>query len=245
MFLQIIVASLFGSIFALVGGGLLLAKEALARKLSLTLLSFAIGSLLGAAFFELLPEAIEGSSANAVLPLALLGIFTLFIFEKFLRWYHCHDKEACETHVFSTTVLVGDAVHNFVDGIIIALSFSLGVHVGIATAIAVFLHEIPQEIGDFGILLHAGYSKAKTFALNIFTALTTPLGAIAGYFALPVASRFLPGITAFAAGLFIYIAISDLMPELKHKAKAKDFLHLIPIILGVVIIWVIGQIVPE
>jgi zinc and cadmium transporter len=246
MFIQIIIASLVGSVFALVGGIILLAKENLARKISLYFVSFAIGALLGAAFFDLLPEAIEKSGGDGnIFLFTLLGIIVLFVFEKFLRWYHCHDAETCEIHTFSSAVLFGDAVHNFIDGVIIALSFSLGTPVGIAATVAIFFHEVPQEIGDFGVLLHAGYTKSKVLLYNILTALTTPLGAIAGYFALPFFSNAVPVLTAFGGGIFIYIAVSDLMPEVHRKSQPKEFAHFFLIILGLVLLWTIGILVPE
>ena len=245
MFIQILIASLVGSIFALTGGLILLAKEKLARKISLYFVSFAIGALLGAAFFDLLPEALEETGGEkSIFIFTVLGILLLFVFEKFLRWYHCHDAETCELHTFSSTVLFGDAIHNFIDGIIIALSFSLGTPVGIAATVAIFFHEVPQEIGDFGVLLHAGYSKGKVFLYNLLTALITPVGAIAGYFALPFFSNAIPTLAAFAGGVFIYIAMSDLMPEVHHKSKPRDLTHLFLIILGLVLLWIIGAVVP-
>ncbi|MCP6720060.1 MAG: ZIP family metal transporter [Patescibacteria group bacterium] len=245
MFIQIIIASLTGSVFALVGGILLLTKEQLARKVSLLLVSFAVGSLLGAAFFELLPEALSEIGDKSAFSFVILGLLTLFLFEKFLKWYHCHDRETCDIHTFSEAVLFGDALHNFIDGIIIALSFSLGVPAGIAATIAVFFHEVPQEIGDFGVLLHAGYSKSKILLYNTLTALTTPVGAVVGYIALPLISGVLPQLISFAAGTFIYIAISDLMPELRHKTKGPDFAHLFAILLGLLVLWGIGILFPE
>ncbi|MFH0712445.1 MAG: ZIP family metal transporter [Candidatus Jorgensenbacteria bacterium] len=246
MLAQIIIASLVGSVFALVGGIILLTREVVARKASLFFVSFAIGALLGAAFFDLLPEALEAAGdGKNVFIFTLAGILLLFIFEKFLRWYHCHDIEGCEFHSFSGTILFGDTIHNFIDGVIIALSFSLGTPVGIATTIAIFFHEVPQEIGDFGVLLHAGYSKSKVLLYNFLTALTTPVGAIAGYFLIPFIPNAVPILTAFAGGIFIYIAMSDLMPELHHKGKPEEFTHLLLIILGLVLLWTIGVMVPE
>lgn len=245
MFFQIIIASLIGSVFALVGGVLLLTKERLARKLSLVLVSFAVGSLLGAAFFELLPEALEQAESRNVFTFVIAGMLTLFIFEKFLKWYHCHDRETCDVHTFSSAVLFGDSIHNFIDGIIIALSFSLGVPAGIATTIAVFFHEVPQEIGDFGVLLHAGYSKGKVLLYNTLTALITPVGAVVGYIALPLISGVLPQLISFAAGTFIYIAISDLMPELRHRTRGPDFFHLFAIFFGLFVLWGVGILFPE
>lgn len=245
MFIQIIIASLVGSVFALVGGALLLTKENLAKRFSLVLVSFAVGALLGAVFFDLLPEALEGNDPQGIFVFVILGLLSLYLFEKGLKWYHCHDKETCDIHTFSSTVLVGDAIHNFIDGIIIALSFSLSTEAGVATTIAVFFHEVPQEIGDFGVLLHAGYTKSKVLFYNFLTALTTPIGAIIGYLALPFINDLLPQLIALAAGSFIYIAVSDLMPELRHKAKGADLVHLVPIFLGILIIWGVGTVLPE
>ncbi|KKU94551.1 MAG: Zinc/iron permease [Candidatus Jorgensenbacteria bacterium GW2011_GWA1_48_13] len=246
MFLQILTASLIGSVFALVGGVLLLAKERLARSLSLLLVSFAVGSLMGAAFFDLIPEALaEAGGTGNIFVFVVLGILVLFVFEKFLRWYHCHDRETCDLHTFSSAVLFGDAIHNFIDGIIIALSFSLGVPVGVAATIAIFFHEVPQEIGDFGVLLHAGYTKTKVLLYNFFTALTTPVGAILGYLALPLLNGVIPYLTAFASGIFIYIAVSDLMPEIHHKTRPQEFTHFLLILIGLALLWFIGVIFPE
>lgn len=245
MFYQIIIASLIGSMFALIGGVILLTKEQLARKISLLLVSFAVGSLLGAAFFELLPEALREIGDRSAFTFVILGLLTLFLFEKFLKWYHCHDRETCDIHTFSGAVLFGDAIHNFIDGIIIALSFSLSTPAGIAATIAVFFHEVPQEIGDFGVLLHAGYSKGKVLLYNTLTALTTLVGAVVGYIALPLISGVLPQLISFAAGTFIYIAISDLMPELRHKTTGPDITHFVAIVLGILVLLGISIIFPE
>ncbi|MEK7138220.1 MAG: ZIP family metal transporter [Patescibacteria group bacterium] len=240
MFLQIIIASLAGSILALIGGVLLLWNEKFAKRISLTLVSFAAGSLIGAAFLELIPEAAENTSINSLAPFIIVGIFLIFIFEKFLNWYHCHDQETCDVHSFSSSVIFGDAIHNFIDGIAIALSFSISTELGIATTVAVFFHEVPQEIGDFGVLLHAGYTRAKVLAINIFSALTTVAGAILGYLMSDSIGQYTPYFLAFAAGSFIYIAVSDLLPEIRHRSKANDFFHIFTIILGVLVIWVVG-----
>lgn len=241
MFLIILGASIVGSVFALIGGVILLWREDLARRFSLTLVSFAAGSLLGAAFLELFPEALEATAYSGAALALLLGIFVIFLFEKLLKWYHCHDQEMCEVHTFSSTVLFGDAVHNFIDGIVIALSFVAGPAVGIATTIAVFFHEVPQEIGDFGVLLHAGYEKTKVFLWNLTIALFTPLGAILGYLAVSWVEPYIPWLLAFAAGSFIYIATSDLLPELRHKTKGLDLGHLIAVVLGIAVIFFVGE----
>lgn len=220
-------------------------REDLAKKFSLFLVSFAAGSLIGAAFFELIPESLEETEYSLAALLIIAGILVIFLFEKWLSWYHCHDQETCDYHTFSGAVLFGDAVHNFIDGIAIALSFSVGMGVGIATTVAIFFHEVPQEIGDFGVLLHAGYTKTKVFLYNMFTALTTPVGAIAGYLLLNQIAPYIGIFLAFAAGSFIYISVSDLLPELRHKNTALDIGHILSIVAGIAVIWAIGVYLPE
>ncbi|MDP3974752.1 MAG: ZIP family metal transporter [Candidatus Jorgensenbacteria bacterium] len=243
MLLTILGASLIGSVVALVGGVLLLYREEYAKRISLYLVSFSAGALLGAAFFELLPEAMEGTASPAIFIPALLGIITLLVFEKFLKWYHCHDQEVCDYHTFSGTVLFGDAIHNFLDGVAIAASFLVSVPAGVATTVAVFFHEVPQEIGDFGALLHAGWPRQKVLLANIATALTTPLGALLGYFLFGVLAPWVPFFLSFTAGAFIYIAASDLIPEVRHREGAREFGHLAMIFLGILAIWLVGALV--
>lgn len=243
MFIQILIASFVGSILSLIGGVLLLLKEHIAKKISLYLVSLAAGSLIGAAFLDLIPESLEtGKDVHTIFIFVIAGIVVMFLFEKFLKLYHCHNKESCNYHTFSSSILVADTIHNFIDGVVIALSFSLGTEIGITTAIAIFFHEIPQEIGDFGALIHAGWKRSKIILFNMFTALATFVGAILGYFMLPVLSSILPFIIAFAAGTFLYIAISDLMPEVKHAAKPKEFMHIAVIGLGIFIIYLSGMV---
>jgi zinc and cadmium transporter len=246
MFGQIMLASFLGSVFALIGGVFLLWREDLARKFSLTLVSFATGSLIGVAFFDLLPEALAESEYPKVAIAVVLGLLTVFFLEKTLTWHHCHDNEECDVHHVSTSmVMVGDSLHNFIDGLAIALSFAVDARVGIATSIAVFFHEVPQEIGDFGTLLHAGYTRKQVLLFNIFTALLTFAGALIGYLFLPVIGPFLPLLLAFTAGSFLYIAMSDLMPELRHPRGGSEVMHMSALLLGISIIWVIGTYLPE
>ncbi|MEK7077019.1 MAG: ZIP family metal transporter [Patescibacteria group bacterium] len=245
MLLQILLATALGGIVSLIGGVILLWREAFAKKFSLTLVSFAAGSLIGAAFLELLAESVAGISYRAAATAVIAGILLTFLFEKLLMWYHCHDRETCDYHSFSGAVLFGDAFHNFIDGVIIALSFSVSAEVGIAATVAVFLHEIPQEIGDFGVLLHAGYGKRKVLLYNFLTALTALAGAVAGYLLLEWIGAYVPFLLAFAAGTFIYIAVSDLLPELRHKTSGADIGHIVSIVLGVLVIWGLGVWVPE
>jgi len=239
MFYQILVASLIGGVLSLAGGLILLWREKFAKRVSLYLISFAAGSLLGAAFLDIIPESTE-AIGNSTFVYVLVGIVMIFVFEKFLGWYHYHDhdhdRETFE-HTFSAqTVLFGDTLHNFIDGIAIALAFFVSTEVGIATTFAVFLHEIPQEIGDFGVLIRRGYSKSKIIFYNLITALAAVVGALSTYFLLP----FLPGMFMFfalavAAGVFIYISTSDLIPELRVKSDGGfDVGHTLALLFGII-----------
>lgn len=225
---------------------MLLYKKKLTRETSLFFISFAIGSLLGAAFFELLPDALRiAGIKKSVFIFVIVGIALFFLLERFLRWYHCHEQE-CDLHVISSTVLIGDTIHNFLDGIAIAASFMVGGKAaGVATTIAIFFHEVPQEIGDFGVLMHAGYSRLKIFLYNLASAIATPLGAIASFFVLPYFTSIMPYLLAFTSGVFIYIATSDLLPEVHHKTKPQEFSHVLVIFMGLAVIFLIGIFVPE
>lgn len=260
MLLQVLGASVVGSVCALAGGAALLWRERFARRISLTLVSFAVGGLIGAAFLELIPEALaEAGGYDAVAPFVIAGIFAIFLFEKILNWYHTHeggirgDEDGTHTHnprdarerTIAASVIFGDALHNFIDGIAIALSFAASVEIGVATTIAIFFHEVPQEIGDFGVLLHLGYEKRNVFLYNLLGALTTPLGALIGYFLSGYVTAYIPAFLAFAAGSFIYIAVSDLLPELKHKHTAGGAGHLLAMIAGVLVIAAVGMWLPE
>ena len=246
MLYQIILASIIGGILSLGGGIFLLWKRELANKLSFYLISFAAGSLLGAAFFDLIPEALEGGGV-AVVPFILLGILIVFIFESSLGWYHHHDQHLHDEHTFTVhTVLFGDALHNFIDGIAIAIGFAVSVEVGITTTFAVFVHEIPQEIGDFGILIQRGYSRAKIIFYNFLTALATLVGAVFAYFLFPFASEmFIFYALAVAAGTFIYISTSDLIPELRKYATGNlGVRHAIIIFIGIFVVAIMSDIIP-
>ena len=224
------------SIVSLVGILGLSLKEELLRKYIFIFISLAIGALLGDSFIHLIPEALEeAANPGTVSLLIILGVLAFFVLEKFLHWHH-HGEDKDEAHVMPVgkLVLVSDGVHNFIDGIIIASSFMISVPIGMATTIAVILHEIPQEIGDFAVLVHSGFDKKRALWLNFISALCAILGAaivfLLGGFAESVSLWFLP----IAAGGFIYIAIADLIPELhKTKSAGASFLQILTIIFGV------------
>lgn len=188
--------------------------------------SFAIGALLGAAFLALLPHALEAPNVDVhgIMGAVLLGLFGFFLLEKMVLWRHCHHgvcEPGHEHHhaVPGVLILVGDAIHNFVDGVLIAAAFLTDVHLGIVTAIAVAAHEIPQEVGDFAILLHSGFSRARAFAYNILASLTTVVGGLLAWFALADVQDAVPYVLAIAASSFIYIAVADLIPGLHRRVN--------------------------
>ncbi|MBU0708002.1 ZIP family metal transporter [Patescibacteria group bacterium] len=205
------------------------------KKYLLLLVSFSAGSLLGGAFIHLLPETYEESDILGLLPFLILGGIVLFFFiEKVLCWRHCHIPTSEEhPHPLGINNLIGDGLHNFIDGMIIAGSYIVSIPVGIATTVAVILHEIPQEIGDFGVLLHAGYSKGKALFLNFLSALTAVLGAVITLAIGTSVEGIQQYIIPITIGGFIYIATADLIPELKKEINlGKSFLQLLALLLG-------------
>ncbi|PIR75394.1 MAG: ZIP family metal transporter [Candidatus Magasanikbacteria bacterium CG10_big_fil_rev_8_21_14_0_10_43_9] len=211
------------------------------KKWLLLFVSFSAGTLLGDAFLHLLPEVTEkeGSFSLQISFGVIAGILVWFIIEKFIQWHHCHhvhefDKD--HIHPFAILNLIGDFLHNIIDGMIIAASFLVSIPVGIATTMAVVLHEIPQELSDFGVLLHGGFSRGRALFLNFLSALGALLGAV---FALFLAGQ-IEGIELllipFAAGSFIYIATADLIPELHKESRVGESIkHLVSLLAGVVV----------
>jgi zinc and cadmium transporter len=232
--LYTLISILLISVISLIGITIFFTKEKHLPNVLLFLISFSAGSLLGGAFIHLLPESIE--SGIAIVPLAaVFGILAFFILEKIVHWRHCHQPTCKEhPHPLATMNLVGDAFHNFLDGIIIATSYIVSIPLGIATTIAVLLHEIPQEVGDFGVLIYAGYSKGKALFMNFLISLTAILGGIIGLILSKNIESFASVMIAFTAGGFIYIATADLIPEMKKDIGIKKTtIQLIGLILGV------------
>lgn len=219
------------------------------------LVSFAIGALLGAAFLEVLPHAIIASAdASSTSAMVLAGILAFFVLEKLVLWRHCHT-EACEGHEphahvmldskesfdsgrSGLLILIGDTFHNFVDGVLIAAAFMESIQLGIITALAIIAHEIPQEVGDFVILLHSGYSRAKALAYNLISSLATLVGGLLSYFALSSAQSAVPVFLALGAASMIYVAVADLIPGLHKRTELKATLQQVLLIsAGVATIW--------
>jgi zinc and cadmium transporter len=219
----IIIFSLLGSAGAVGGAALLLVFPEKIRKILVPcLISYATGTLLGAAFLGMIPNALEHAQASSILSTLLIGIVLFFLLEKLVIWRHCHDGE-CEGHgAAAPLILFGDAFHNFVDGVVIAAAFLVSIPLGAATAIAVITHEVPQEIGDFAILLDSGYSRQKALIYNLLSSLATLPGAIISYFSLKETQVVIPYILSLSAASFIYIAMADLIPALHQKISIRD-----------------------
>jgi len=220
----ILLFSLLGSAGAIITAGtFLLFKKKVQKILIPCLIAYATGTLLATSLLGMIPNAIEKIPATYALGTVLIGIIFFFIIEKLVIWRHCHNIN-CEVHkkVTGPMILIGDAVHNFTDGIIIAASFLFSVPLGIAVGLSIIAHEIPQEVGDFGILLHSGYPKKKAFILNLLSSLSTLPGAILAYYALVTVEMAIPYVMAISAASFIYIALADLLPELHHKVTFRN-----------------------
>lgn len=192
------------------------------------LVSFAIGTLLGAAFLEVIPHAFEQGEAHVTAAAILGGILGFFLLEKVLLWRHSHEHgegaEPLHHHEHSragTLIVVGDTVHNFVDGVLIAAAFLQGPELGLITAVAIVAHEIPQEVGDFLVLLHSGYSRGKAFALNILSSMGSVVGGVLGYFALSGFEDWEPILLGVVAASMIYVAVADLIPGLHKRPELR------------------------
>lgn len=257
LLLWILLATAVGGLLsAAIAGVFLLLSERSRAALLPHLVSFATGALLGASLLGLLPQALQGVGASRAheIGLALVaGIGMFFVLEKLVLWRHCHADE-CETHApqtaqnhehhrdraSGTLILVGDSIHNALDGVLIAAAFLTNESLGIVTALAVMAHEIPQEVGDFAILLHSGMSRGRALFLNLMTSLTSCIGGVAAYFGLRQVMQFLPFALAIAAACFIYVAVADLIPGLHRRVDPKaSVAQVVLIALGVGVIWLV------
>jgi zinc and cadmium transporter len=223
MLLWIVGFSLLGSVGAIGGAAVvLLAPEALRTRLLPCLLSYATGTLLGAAFLGMIPTALAQATPATVSGAILTGLVLFFVLEKLVVWRHCHD-EACEEHgAAAPVILLGDAFHNFLDGVAIAAAFLTSVPLGIAAALAVIAHEVPQEVGDFAILLHGGYGRGRAFLYNLLSSAATLPGALLGYLYLDAARQLTPVFLAVSAASFIYVAMADLVPHLHRQVGPRS-----------------------
>ena len=251
--LAIIIASIFGGALSLAVAALF----AYSARISWVplLVSYAIGALLGAAFLEILPHAFESAASNgmsvaSITGTILVGILMFFVLEKLVLWRHCHTDH-CEAHApeapghdhgrSGLMITVGDTFHNFVDGVIIAAAFMADFQLGVVTSLAIIAHEIPQEVGDFLILLHSGYSKRSAFLINLLASLATLVGGVLAYFALDTMRDAVPYTLGIAAASMIYVAVADLIPGLHKRAELQATLQQVTLIgLGVATVALTG-----
>ena len=244
----IIVFSVIGSVVSLAGGIVLLLRERLARDWSTELAAFAAGTLLGTAFFDLLPEALAVHGAPPVLFAALGGFLAFLLFERSVLMIHvhhtCEREEDCQVHASTPLIIIGDTVHNLLDGMVIGGTFLAGVPVGILASIAVAAHEIPQEIGDFIILLRNGMRRSRVLAVNLFSACATIAGALGIWLVGDRMTALMPHFLGATAGFFIYIAAVDLIPETHHSHDTREVLRsTIALLAGVVVIGIATRLV--
>jgi zinc and cadmium transporter len=216
--LWILLITFIDGLAALVGAFSFVMKGTSLKRIITILVAFAAGTLLSGAFFHLMPEALASLDAMTAFVLLMTGFAAFFIIERFLHWHHCHDGK-CDVHPFSYLILYGDAVHNFIDGLVIAASFLANVPLGIVTSLVIICHEVPQELGNFGILVYGGFSKKKAVVYSFLVQLTSVMGGLVGYFL--SATQDFTFLLPFAAGGFIYIAASDLIPELHKEPSIK------------------------
>jgi zinc and cadmium transporter len=264
--LWIILATLLSGVLSVLAAGIFLALPAKQREAALPhLVSFATGALLGAALLGLIPHSVEGAGIENVheVGIALIaGIALFFVLEKFLLWRHCHDDHCAEHPIgdadtqahdhhhghshqhdqarkkaSGALVLVGDALHNILDGVLIAAAFLTDVHLGIVTALAIMAHEIPQEVGIFAVLLNSGVKRGRAVVLNLLTSLTAVIGGVVGYFALEKSLAVLPFALAVAASSLLYVAVADLIPGLHRRIDPKSSVTQVVLIgLGIALI---------
>jgi len=247
--IYIIVFTTLGSLLALIGGLLLLTRKELSHSITHGLAAFAAGALLGASFLDLLPEAFHHMEELGVVDAeaqiflsVLIGILLFFVLERFIHWFHHHHHRHSdnqkELKPIVPLVIFGDGVHNFIDGVVIGATFLVDIRLGIITTLAIAAHELPQEIGDFGILLHEGVRKSRVFLYNLLSQLTAVAGGILAFTIGSSIDGVLPYLIAGTSGFFIYIALSDLIPDI-HNENKKGFalVESFLLFLGIGVIW--------
>jgi len=237
--LWILGSAVLVSAISLVGIFTLAVKEGVLNKILLGLVGFSAGALMGGAFLHLVPEALEKDSSFNVFSYLIVGFIMFFLLEKLLYWRHCHNG-VCDVHIFTYLNLIGDGIHNFIDGLLLAVSFVVSIQLGVVTMLAVILHEIPQELGDFGVLVYGGFGRAKALFYNFLSALTAVLGALIGYYLSSYVENFTLVLVPIAAGGFLYISGSDLIPELHREPEIrKSMLSFLFFLVGIAMMWVL------
>lgn len=239
MIFQILLATFFITLCVWSAVIFLFFKRETLSKITMLLVSLSAGALIGGAFLHLLPEASEKMEPERLFFVVLAAFVVFFLIEKIFHWRHCH-KDNCEIHTFGYMNLVGDFLHNFIDGLVIASVFLVDFKLGVITTLAIALHEIPQEIGDFGVLIHAGFNKVKALILNYLVAAAVILGGVVGYFGALYINGAITYLLPIAAGGFIYIAASDLMPEIrKEKNIKKSIISFGVFLIGIIIMFAV------
>lgn len=236
IWVYVLISVILVSLLSLIGLVFLGLDEKKLKKILLLLVGFSAGALLGDAFIHLIPETIKKNGFTIEVSLSILGgVILFFVLEQFISWRHCHDDTEGKCHSFAYMNLIGDGLHNFLDGVTIAASYLADIKLGMITTLAIILHEIPQEIGDFGVLLHGGFTKTKALMMNLLTAITAILGAILFLIIGTVFTNSIDIFLLITAGGFIYIAMTDLIPELHRNRKgfAELFMELIFFLLGI------------
>jgi zinc and cadmium transporter len=230
------------SLFSLIGGLFLLLQKKSLKTITPILISLAIGTLLGDAFIHLIPEAITNLSHFDFSFFLVLGFFLFFIFEKTLCWHHCQNPDAdhADRHPLVVVNLLTDGLHNFIDGMLIASSFAVNPSLGLATSLAVLFHEIPQEVGDFGILIHQGLSPTRALILNLLSSLSAFIGLFIVLYFGQTSPLFINSLLSFTAGGFIYLAASDLIPQLHSHSKISDLVQFFFIALGLLFMFLLS-----
>ena len=243
----------FGSVVSLIGVVLFLRRDEWIKKSSSFFASFAAGVLLAISFFDLFPEAVReyesvGADISSVFLFALLGFFIFFLIERAFHWHHHHEgvrHHSSEAPPYRYLIMIGDFFHNFLDGITMAAAFLISPALGIATAISVFFHEIPKEIGDVSLLIHSGMSRRNAILFNLSSTVTAFIGAILAFF-LADKLPMLGPLFAFAAGSFLYISASDLIPEIQEETRSKKIItQVLLLVSGIIMMWTLGQLLPH
>ena len=240
----IIAATALVSLISLAGLALFVVSRKTLEQAMFYMIIFSTGSLLGAAFFDLIPESMGGTGTGVAMEFVFFGLVATFVMEKIIHWHHHHhiDHKGEHHHPLGILTMVGDAFHNFFDGVAISAAFIVSVPLGVTTTIAVAFHEIPHEIGNFTLLIYSGYSRSEAIVFNFVTALTAIAGGLLFYFFSGVISHFESYALAFTAGTFIYIAGVDLLPELhKEKGARNSLLQLIFMLSGAAVIWLVAR----
>ena len=236
-------ATFLVSAISLIGVFTLALSKKTLDKILILLIGFAAGGLIGGAFIHLLPESIEKSGGDQAFFYTLIGFSFFFMMERIFHWRHCHEG-VCDVHAFTYLNLLGDGIHNFIDGMVIASSFLIDLKLGLITTLLIIFHEIPQEIGDFGILVYGGFTRSRALSFNFLCGLTAMLGAVVSYFLSNALGSFSMFLLPFTAGGFIYIASSDLIPELhKQKSEKRANLSFLLFLLGVFFLWLMKRLV--